>query len=83
MIKKMPKNNMDNGKVTVIVYLRKKIKNENVEDFNMGSTSVGGILLTAKLLKYKLNNPEIVDKIQKYCNVTVIKPNKQMFKNII
>ena len=38
--------NYTKNKISIIVYIRKKVTNEKIKDFNMGATSVGGILLS-------------------------------------
>ena len=49
----------------------------------MGSSSIGGILLSQTKPKYNLNSKKMINKIEKYCDVTVIKPDKKMFQDII
>jgi len=78
---KLPQHN--NNKITIIIYLRKKITSQKIHDFNMGSSSIGGILITKDNPTESLNSKKLINKIQKYCNVTLIKPTKQLFNNIL
>ena len=78
------KNKSDDGtKITCIIYLRKKIKKENVKDYNLGSSSIGGIMITNIKPKEKLNSKKLAKSINKYCDVTVVNPTKDYFKTII
>ena len=48
------KENDINNNITCIVYIRKKFKNDKEENYNMGSTTIGGILVTIDKNKYRI-----------------------------
>jgi len=77
------KENDINNNITCIVYIRKKFKNDKEENYNMGSTTIGGILVTIDKNKYKLNTRKFINSIKKYCKATLVKPTKDLIKNII
>ena len=76
-------DNYYNENITCILYLRKKLDNKNSEDFNLGASSFGGFLLTDKNDKNKLKSSNFIKNIKKYCNLTIIKPNIELIKNLL
>jgi len=76
-------NDYYNENITCIIYLRKKLKSDKIEDYNMGATSFGGFLLIDKNDKSKLKSSKFIKDIKQYCDLTVVKPSKELIKNIL
>ena len=76
------KNKDDNGKmITAIIIVRKKLKEKNIFDFNLGATGIGGLYVTTKYKKYI--DKKLINDLKNYCKSTVVPINKKLIQNLI